>query len=77
MKKRKKTNRQRSSRLGRIECKCDRILSELLVLRHRLTCSTGTDRIIDRLHKAAREMRRQCEAEKEAIRRLYNTSSTE
>lgn len=63
MTKRKKDFKRRSTRLDRIERKCDRILSELLIIRQRLNRSSDMDDAIDRLHRASRKMRAQCDRE--------------
>lgn len=71
-----KTNKRRYSRLGRIESKCDRILSELIIIRHNLS-RPDIDATIDRLHSAARKMRAQCEVERNTLRRLFNSNKKE
>lgn len=71
-----RNNYRYGSRLNRIERKCDRILSELSALRHRLSHQPDIDSIIDRLHRSAREMRRQCEKECEEVRRMFRPKST-
>ena len=64
------------SRLDRIERKCDRVLSLLLVqTEHSRQSYTGD--IIERLHSAARAMRVQCQEESRLIRRLYNSNTNE
>lgn len=71
MKRRSKRER-RPSRLGRIERKCDIILSELLMLRGRSRREEGMDAVIDRLHHTARRMRMQCDRESEMLERLLS-----
>lgn len=63
--------KRRPSRLARIERKCDRILSELLILRRQRFVSDNIDTAIDRLHRAARNMRAECEREKDRTRKIY------
>ncbi len=60
------------SRLDRVEKKCDRILSELLILRHYLSSRPDIDITIEKLHTAARQMRNQCERELENARKMCN-----
>lgn len=64
------------SRLNRIERKCDRILSELLALRHRLSHQPDIDSVIDHLHRSARDMRKHCEKERDAIRRMFRPKTS-
>lgn len=59
----KDKKRRITSRIERIERKCDRILSELLIIRQAICRPRELDRAIDRMHKAAKRMRRQCEQE--------------
>lgn len=70
-------NRHRSHRIERIERKCDRILSELLILRRHLIHRPDMDAVIDRLHHAARVMRAQCERERDIARKMFNSSFPE
>lgn len=58
----RKERKRRPSRLDRIERKCDRILSELIILRHQLRHS-DIDNVIDSMHRSARRMRLQAERE--------------
>lgn len=63
--------RRRPSRLDRIEQKCDRILSELLIIRSQLgRRRDDIDTTIDRLHSAARNMRECCSKEREIYRSI-------
>lgn len=58
-------DRKTLGRLCRIENKCDRILSELVIIRHEVKAlpdNIGT--LISRLHKSAKELRRQCHKER-------------
>lgn len=77
MTKRKQNFKRRPSRLDRIERKCDRILSELLIIRQQLNRRPDMDTAIERLHRAARNMRDQCEHERDFTRRMFNSKSTE
>lgn len=70
-------NRHRSHKIERIERKCDRILSELLILRRHLIHRPDMDAAIDRLHHAARVMRAQCERERDIARKMFNSSFPE
>lgn len=64
-----KRKRHNTSRLARIESKCDVILSELLILRQKRTDSI--DCLIDRLHVQAAEMLKQNERLRDGL--LKNT----
>lgn len=75
--KKKQSNSRRPSRLERIERKCDRILSELLIVRHQLTSRPDLDIAIDRLHRAARKMKIQCERERMAAAKMFHSKSQE
>lgn len=77
MTKRKPKNLRQVSRLNRIERKCDRILSELLIMRHRLNYRTDIDVTIDRLHHTARMMRAACEKERDNMLRMFNSKHME
>ncbi len=71
MTKRRIYNNRRLLQLDRIENKVDRILSELLVIRQRI--SSGPDDVdvaIERMHRASRKMRAQCERERDNVRRM-------
>ncbi|MDE7440940.1 MAG: hypothetical protein K2M69_02085 [Muribaculaceae bacterium] len=62
----KKQEKKLWSRLDRIERKCDRLLSELIIIRQ----NTDIDKAIDRMHRAARRMRVEADRERDnAIRR--------
>lgn len=65
----------RSSRIERIERKCDRILSELLIIRHQLHKRPDMDEAIDRLHATALKLREQVAREKEIIQRMCNSNA--
>lgn len=70
-------HKRRSTRIERIERKCDRILSELLILRRQISGRPDMDAAIDRLHRAARRMRKQCEEERDSISRLFGSQYPE
>lgn len=72
MKNRNYNNKRRPSRLDKIELKCDRILSELLIMRQRHSQRPDDmDVAIERLHRAARKMRMLCERECENARQMF------
>ena len=76
MTKRNFNSKGHSSRPDRIERKCDRILSELLIIRHMLSKRpSDVDAAIERMHRAARKMRAQCEKEREIAREMLITKS--
>ena len=59
--------RKTLGRLCRIENKCDRILSELIIIRHEIRALPGDiGSLIERLNKSATEMHRQCMKERKA-----------
>lgn len=68
-----KERKRRPSRLGRIERKCDRILSELLILRQRLSRKPDIDAAIEKMHRTARDMRTQAERELTLTRRMFHS----
>lgn len=71
-------NKQRmQKRIIRIEGKCNRILSELVIIRERLNRERDIDAIIDRLHQTAKRIRRQCERERDAAIRIANHQKPE
>jgi hypothetical protein len=55
-------------KLDRIERKCDKILSEILIIRHNQ--SSDVDILIERMRHQASEMRRQCKTENKALKRM-------
>lgn len=55
-------------KLDRIERKCDKILSELLIIRH--SQSKDVDVLIERMRSQASEMRRQCKEENLVLKRM-------
>ena len=61
-------------RLCRIESKCDRILSELIIIRHEVRALPGNiGSLVDRLNKSATAMHRQCLKERKAYQnRLHS-----
>lgn len=63
--------------LDRIERKCDRILSELIIIRRQRVTHSDIDSVIDNLHQSARAMRMQAERERENIRRMFNSKLSE
>ena len=71
MTKRSHNTKRRYSRIERIERKCDRILSEILIIRQRLARPESMDSAIDRMHTAARKLREQCEREREMVKRMF------
>lgn len=77
MTKRNQNYKRRPSRLDRIERKCDRILSELLIIRQQLNRRPDMDTAIDRLHRTARRLRRQCERERDYTREMFNSKFPE
>lgn len=72
MKKRKEKNRH-LSRLNRVERKCDRILSELLILRHQVCRHSDIDNVIDSMHRSARRMRMQAQCECELTKGMLHS----
>lgn len=77
MTKRNQNHKRRPSRLDRIERKCDRILSELLIIRQQLNRRPDMDMAIERLHRTARKLRTQCEREWENAREMFNSKFPE
>lgn len=75
---RKYNNKRRPSRLDKIERKCDRILSELLIIHQRLSQRPDDmDMAIERMHRAARKLRVQCERERDNARRMFISKYSE
>lgn len=58
-------------RIARIERKCDRILSELLILRQQLRMQDRLDRVFDRMHDEARIMRASAIAERDRYNSIF------
>lgn len=77
MTKRNQNYKHRPSRLERVERKCDRILSELLIIRQQLNRRPDMDMAIERLHRTARKLRTQCEQERNFTRRMFNSKFPE
>lgn len=77
MTKHKRDAKRRSSRIDRIERKCDRILSELLLIRQWHSFRSDMDMTIERLHNAARYMRVQCERERDCANRMFHSKHPE
>lgn len=71
MTKRNQNYKRRPSRLDRLERKCDRVLSELLIIRQKLNSRSDMDMAINRLHKTARKMRLQCERERDYAKNMF------
>ena len=65
------------SRLARIERKCDRILSELLIVRQQACRHSDIDSVIDKMHRSARKMRIQAERERALTSRLSHSFPAE
>lgn len=70
-------NNLRQTRLDRVERKCDRILSELIIIREQLNRRPDMDTAIERIHLTARSMRVQFERERNNIRRMFNSKFME
>ncbi|MBD5199395.1 MAG: hypothetical protein HDS83_03270 [Bacteroidales bacterium] len=66
-----------AKRLERLERKCNRILSELLIIRERLSPRPDMDDAIDRLHRTASEMRARFESERDIARKLYGRHTSD
>lgn len=77
MTKRNQSYKHRPSRLERVERKCDRILSELLIIHQQLNRRSDMDMAIERLHRTARKLRTQCEQERDLTRRMFNSKFPE
>ena len=68
-----KIHKHHQSKLDRIERKCDRILSEILMMRYNSRNATcDADNAIDKLHRMAHKLRNQCEYERGYIRQMFN-----
>ena len=72
MNRRNNPKRWRQSRIERLEKKCDRILSELIILRHALTRNHSGD-AIEQMHRQALKLRRQCERERQLVFKMFNS----
>lgn len=68
----KKFHKSTSSRLARIEDKCDIILSELLALRGRLKQEEAVDKAIERLHASARRARAEAREDAALLRSVFH-----
>lgn len=67
-------NRKALGRLCRIENKCDRILSELIIIRHEIKAlPANIGSLIDRLNKSATDMHRQCLKERKAYQKRLHS----
>lgn len=63
---------RKNSRLGRVERKCDIILSELAAIRNCVfSNSHSIDDVIDRMHRNARQMRAEAEKDARLLRRVF------
>ena len=67
-------NRRTKKRIDRIEKKCDRILTELLMLRRQLS-RPDIDTAIERLHEAALKMRKQSYEGRDRALKMFNPKS--
>lgn len=76
---RQKRNKTRKpSRLDRIERKCDRILSELLILRQQIAHRPDElDVTIERMHRAARRLKAQSQRERDNVRKMFHSKVIE
>lgn len=68
----KKLHRSTSSRLARIEDKCDIILSELLALRGRMNREEAIDTAIERLHASAHQAREAAREDAALLRSVFH-----
>lgn len=69
-----RNRRHWTSRIERVEAKCDRILSELSVIRRSLNAGTNSvDDAIERMHRNARRMRAETEKNARILRELFLT----
>lgn len=67
-----RNRRHRASRIERVERKCDRILSELSIIRRSLNAGTSSvDEAIERMHRNARRMRAESEKGARILRELF------
>jgi len=67
--------RKTLGRLCRIENKYDRILSELIIIRHEIRALPGNiGSLIDRLNKSATEMHRQCLKERKTYENRHHSN---
>lgn len=76
---RQRRNKSRKpSRLDRIERKCDRILSELLILRQKIAHRPDDlDEAIERMHRAARRLKEQSKRECEIATKMFHPQKSE
>lgn len=74
--KRKQYRRQLPEKIARIERKCDRILTEIHLLRRQLAHHSEADDVIDRLHRTARRMRYECDRERQAVRKMLSSKTS-
>lgn len=69
----RKDKKRRQSRIDFIERKCDRILSELLIIRRQLSHRPDMDAVIDSMHRTARKLRIQAECDRELLNHLSHS----
>lgn len=76
---RQRRNKSRKpSRLDRIERKCDRILSELLILRQQIAHRPDElDVAIERMHRVARRLKTESKRELENTVKMFNSKTFE
>ncbi|ROT10443.1 hypothetical protein ED388_04800 [Muribaculaceae bacterium Isolate-007 (NCI)] len=78
MNNRKYNNGRRQTRLDRIERKCDRIISELAVIRQQLTYRTDDiDGAIERMHRNARRMRAEAHRNARFLHKVFHSKTLE
>lgn len=72
MNNRRFNNGRKQTRLDRLERKCDRIISELTVIRQQLKYRVDDiDGAIERMHHHARRMRAEAERDARILRRVF------
>lgn len=77
MTKYRSNSRRKRSRIERIEGKCDRIISELFVLRQYFFSRTSIDADIERIHNVALKLREQCERERNDAIQMFHSKMSE
>ena len=76
--KQRRNRERKQSRLDRIERKCDRILSELLILRqHQAHRPDEMDVAIERMHRAARRLQILSKRERDVASRMFHSKTPE
>lgn len=74
MNNRRFNNGRKQKRLDRIERKCDRILSELAVIRHQLSYrDSDIDGAIERMHRNARRMRIEAQKDARLLHKMFHS----